>query len=950
MKQTKAWLLSIVLCLAVIFGMALKTVASDEVVIPEEGYIYDEALNTYFMYTAKSWQSVVYETRTTGVEGNPATIKLMADLTVTDGTPENDSQNAVRSSMRLLSGEVILDLNGCSLTLEKDTQNSYMRNRILIEENASLTISDSSDEKQGKISINDENMIASSGNLTINAGTFEVHEIEISNRSYSILYAYEGAYTVINGGTFKSEDCITPQNSTLIINGGTFIGERNAVYLYGTGDHRIYGGSFTGGTADIFTAKKTGFLFVDPTTGIGATFPGGLEVKKSAIAAGVVGECLADNMKFFVGDTQITSGLDAPSIAGDVVVKCLHGEYTDGICNYCNFKCPHKTMNNNTCTDCGFVCSHKTYENGFCTECSKYAAATLNSKGYYEIKNAGNLFWFADQVNSGGEAGRYLNAVLLNDINLEKREWKPIGTTGGTTSQSFRGIFDGNGKTITGLYVESKRKGVGLFGEVRQGTVKNFTIYGEVKLIGEYNYIGGVIGSACGTANENGSTISGITSYVNVTLGEGSHGSNHVGGMIGYVNHSTVVENCVWYGTLDLNEYRAQDGVGGLIGKANRQFRGTIRNCAAYGTIETEYKNGSFSDNDGTPFDSIFIGGIISNCLKDSVTTIDGCIWAGTFVDKTDLGEKANLAAYGTFNGTITVNNCYYLEGSAPYVTTNEYQSGGIVKVTQAQLTSGEIAYKLGSAWGQEIGKDTYPVPGGAKVYYFDNNYGEFYTNTATVTATATFDQNGGTGGSPASATFTYGNAYSLTDPVAPTRKGYIFDGYVATVKSGGETLTVKIFNADMTAAHTVWPIASDVTLTAKWTSIADAFEGAVLSTDVVGGEIVIVIPVNVGEAMTEDELRNNFKDKTVNITSNNGIIGTGCKVTIGGYEIELVVKGDIDGDGVATVFDALMVKKALANNGFENETLREYAADVDGTEGTVASDVKALLGFIVGK
>ena len=44
------------------------------------------------------------------------------------------------------------------------------------------------------------------------------------------------------------------------------------------------------------------------------------------------------------------------------------------------------------------------------------------------------------------------------------------------------------------------------------------------------------------------------------------------------------------------------------------------------------------------------------------------------------------------------------------------------------------------------------------------------------------------------------------------------------------------------------------------------------------------------------------------------------------------------------------MVKKALANNGFENETLREYAADVDGTEGTVASDVKALLGFIVGK
>jgi hypothetical protein len=101
---------------------------------------------------------------------------------------------------------------------------------------------------------------------------------------------------------------------------------------------------------------------------------------------------------------------------------------------------------------------------------------------------------------------------------------------------------------------------------------------------------------------------------------------------------------------------------------------------------------------------------------------------------------------------------------------------------------------------------------------------------------------------------------------------------------------------------------------------------------------------------MTESELRDIFNDGTIAITSNNGIIGTGCKVTIGEYEVELVVKGDIDGDGVATVFDALMVKKALANNGFANEALREYAADVDGADGTTTADVDALLAIIVGK
>ena len=57
---------------------------------------------------------------------------------------------------------------------------------------------------------------------------------------------------------------------------------------------------------------------------------------------------------------------------------------------------------------------------------------------------------------------------------------------------------------------------------------------------------------------------------------------------------------------------------------------------------------------------------------------------------------------------------------------------------------------------------------------------------------------------------------------------------------------------------------------------------------------------------------------------------------------------GDVDGDGVVTVFDALMVKKALANNGFENEALREFAADVDSTTGTTTADVSAILSHVV--
>ena len=359
--------------------------------------------------------------------------------------------------------------------------------------------------------------------------------------------------------------------------------------------------------------------------------------------------------------------------------------------------------------------------NGFCTDTDhngEYEPATLNAEGYYEIENGGQLFWFAQQVNEGGEAGRYLNAILMQDIDLEDRPWTPIGTSGGTDSQSFSGVFDGNGKTIRGLYVNAQRSALGFFGEVRKGVVKDFTIYGDVFLNGKYNYIGGVIGSACGIQGENGSIISGITSYVNVTLGEGTHGSNHVAGLIGYVNHNTTVDRCMWLGTLDLDIYRAQDGVGGLIGKANAQYCGTISNCAAYGTIRTAYKSGSYvNPSDNQPFTNIFIGGIVSNSLAEATTNLENCIWAGKIVNETNLNSEAHISAIGTLNGTGSVTNCYHLQGSAPYVTTHNAHNTGIVSFTAKELASGEVAYNLGEAWGQAIGTDVYPILDGEKVY-----------------------------------------------------------------------------------------------------------------------------------------------------------------------------------------------------------------------------------------
>ena len=393
---------------------------------------------------------------------------------------------------------------------------------------------------------------------------------------------------------------------------------------------------------------------------------------------------------------------------------------------------------NGICTTCGIdICSHNYNENGFCN-CTEgqihYQPAELKN-GYYQIKNGGNLFWFAQQVNVHGN--RAIKGILTADINLENRAWTPIGFTG-ETNNNFRGHFDGNGKIITGLNVQGGRSGLGFFGEVCLGTVENFTIYGEVTLTGKHDYVGGVIGSAPGVKSDqpehNGATIRNITSYVDVTLDEGSHGSNRVGGFIGYANHATLIENCAWYGTLDLGPYRAQDGIGGLLGKANDDSAVTIRNCGAYGTIKTSYQSGSYNS-----FDTIYIGGIVSNSVTSAKTVIENTLWAGTVVNNTNLASgKAQIAAFGTLNGIGSVTNCYALADSAPYLTTNGTHDGyDITTKTAEELKSGEVAYLLQGTqdtqiWGQTIGTNDYPILGGAKVYLIKNCKDEIlnYSNT----------------------------------------------------------------------------------------------------------------------------------------------------------------------------------------------------------------------------
>ncbi len=345
--------------------------------------------------------------------------------------------------------------------------------------------------------------------------------------------------------------------------------------------------------------------------------------------------------------------------------------------------------------------------NGF-SETGDYEPAQLNADGYYEIKNGGNLFWFANHVNT---VDRTANAVITADIDLEGRPWTPIGSTG-EANNNFRGVFDGQNYTIRGLHVEGGRAGLGFFGEVRTGTVKNFTIYGEVVVNTEVDYVGGVIGSICGLNGENdlernGAIIQNITSYVNLTAKV--HGTGMIGGFVGYANHQSLIEKCSWYGTFDAGEFRVDSGAGGFIGKIQENSSEvTIRNCAAYGTIKTNYAKNSFNN---TP--TIYMGGFLSFSNTNAQTTLENCLFAGKFERGANLTDEARLGAFGTLRSVNAIKNCYYLahDGLEAVHSDSDLDTNSdnveITPVTEEELKGDIIVTQLGECWTRG---ENYPV------------------------------------------------------------------------------------------------------------------------------------------------------------------------------------------------------------------------------------------------
>ena len=339
------------------------------------------------------------------------------------------------------------------------------------------------------------------------------------------------------------------------------------------------------------------------------------------MVGGLVGELTGTSL--FIKNSTVAEGSTVTGVDAKTTGAILGGSRTAGY-----------TLNeeNNTATG---VTVTPTFAEGI----------ELTPDGTYNIVSAAGVKSLAELVNAGDNfEGKTI--VLTADANLGGEEWMPIGNgtrkSAGYTGNAFKGTFDGNGKTISGLKIanRSDSDAAGLIGVLDGGTVKNVTLNVDIDVAAKHSELAA---GCVGLLTNNGL-------IENVTVNGSVKSEKAAAGIVSRVLKSGTVRNCHNHATVSGTSYN----IGGIVGAAYYDNEGmTIEGCA----------------NDGAISGTTAVGGIaglsaaeVKNCSNIAAITGNGTSVGGV------IGEQQNAGSITGCTNTGNVKN-----------NTEAYGNGGIV-------------------------------------------------------------------------------------------------------------------------------------------------------------------------------------------------------------------------------------------------------------------------------
>lgn len=357
--------------------------------------------------------------------------------------------------------------------------------------------------------------------------------------------------------------------------------------------------------------------------------------------------------------------------------------------------CAQKTADNPEATAVNYEYIFRELSEPVYIEASEsFAGGSGTEDDPYQISTAAELALMSELTNSEefstkmeyNKANYKLTAdISLNDTSnaddwsntAPQYSWKSI-----SIRSPFMGNFDGNGHTISGLYINedyadtnTNKKDYGLFA-TNNGSISNLNITDSYICVSGYNsYIGSICGWNNGIITNCESSVD--FEYYDATIG----GIAGCTSRIETINENGgVISNCAFKGSIKDKRDKSFSYAGGIVGSLSSKAQ--LKNCHNYSDITTEHEN------------SNTIGGIASSC---SDSTIDSCTNSGNISANDNAGGI--LASTSALNDSeiVYINNC--VNEGAVYGT-GDFMAG--------ILASGSSNVKISSCKnnGEITGKD----------------------------------------------------------------------------------------------------------------------------------------------------------------------------------------------------------------------------------------------------
>lgn len=340
-----------------------------------------------------------------------------------------------------------------------------------------------------------------------------------------------------------------------------------------------------------------------------------------------------------------------------------------------------------------------------------YTEPAKNGQGVYLISSPDELMW-VDKNAKMTDSAKLLADITINedvsgsDATSQKYKWTPLGTD----SSKYTGTFDGNGHTISGLYINSTAANTGMFGRIgSSAVVKNLTLADSV-IRSTKNYTGAITGYIDDAASV---TNCHTKNSVQVTA------AKFTGGIVGYQDDTSTLTRCS-----NAAEVTGANNVGGISG---------YNWSKSSASLTDSYNRGSVSGSNlvGGICAQIYIGGTVSDVYNlgavqatGTAGGITGVFRWGTIKSAYNAGIVKATAKGGVAgrleasNSSRTVQNVFY---SDEYEAVGNLNGCTIQNGTATAKTSDELKALTSEDLGDGFAADTNGINSGYPVLAWQN-------------------------------------------------------------------------------------------------------------------------------------------------------------------------------------------------------------------------------------